>query len=94
MYTILILAVVALSAPLLAHFAGYELHRKPYELVGAAGLFFLLAVAFSTAPLEALKIVFGWGFTVSYLIGWVSLLVGAVWALLDVLTTAEHAERA
>jgi hypothetical protein len=94
MYPVLILAVVALSAPLFARFAGYELRRKPFELVGAAGLFFLLAVAFSTAPLEALKTVFGYGFIVSYLIGWVSLLVGAVWALLDVVTTAEHPERA
>jgi hypothetical protein len=94
MYPILVLAVIALSAPLFAKFAGYELRRKPFELVGAAGLFFLLAVAFNSVPVPAVMIVFYWGFVVSYFIGWLMLLIGAVWALMDVATIPEHAERA
>jgi len=95
MYPLLILAVACLSAPLFARLAGYELRRKPFELVGAAGLFFLLSVAFQTVPVVALRTVFDWGFTASYLIGWVSLLIGAIWALLDVTTIPEtaHVER-
>lgn len=95
MYPILILAVACLSAPLFARLAGYELRRKPFEMVGAAGLFFLLSVAFQTVPVAAIRTIFEWGFIVSYLIGWVSLLIGALWALLDVATVPEsaHVER-
>lgn len=91
MYPILVLAVIALSAPLFAKFAGYELRRKPFELVGAAGLFFLLAVAFNLVPIPAVTIVFYWGFVVSYFIAWLMLLIGAIWALMDVTTMPEHA---
>jgi len=93
MYPTLILAVAALSAPLFARLAGYELRRKPFELVAAAGLFFLLTVAFGLLPLDyvALKTIWFWAGVVSYFIGWLSLLVGAVWEMVDVLSTPEEA---
>ncbi|MEW6139452.1 MAG: hypothetical protein AB1733_14560, partial [Thermodesulfobacteriota bacterium] len=46
-YETLILAVATLIAPLFGKMAGCELHGRPFGLVGASGLFFLLTVAFS-----------------------------------------------
>jgi len=93
-YPTLILAVAALSAPMFAKYAGYELRKKPFDIVGVAGLFFLLAVAFMTVPVTTVEMVttiFRYGFIVSYLIGWVALLVGAFWALLNVIMLPETA---
>jgi len=40
MYETLMLAFIALIAPLFGKLAGYELRRKPFEFVAASGLFF------------------------------------------------------
>ncbi|MBI4964221.1 MAG: hypothetical protein HY913_13160 [Desulfomonile tiedjei] len=93
-YETLFLAVAALIAPLFGKHAGYELHRKPFELVGASGLFFMLTAAFGVLPLEGFGLAAVWHFAsvVSYFIGWLGLLVGAVWELVDVLRTREAHE--
>jgi hypothetical protein len=38
-YGLIVLGLVCLSAPFWAKLAGYETHRKPFDLVGAGGVF-------------------------------------------------------
>ena len=45
-YGLIVLGLVCLSAPFWAKLAGYETHRKPFDLVGAGGGFFMLAASF------------------------------------------------
>lgn len=91
MYEILILALACLIAPVFGKYAGYELHKKPFDLVAAAGLFFLLAVAFHSVPgrPEWMGLISRWGALVSHLLGWLGLVVGAFWAALNVLMERE-----
>jgi hypothetical protein len=94
MYETLMLAFIALIAPLFGKLAGYELRRKPFELVAASGLFFLLTVAFGILPLQGSFLTSIWNFlgVISYFIGWLSLFVGAVWELFGVLSIPEARE--
>jgi hypothetical protein len=94
MYETLMLAFIALIAPLFGKLAGYELRRKPFELVAASGLFFLLTVAFGVLPIQEATMVSIWNFlgVVSYFIGWIALFVGAIWELVEVLTVPEAKE--
>jgi len=86
-YETLILAAATLAAPLFGKWVGCELHRRPFGLVGASGLFFLLTVAFSVLPIQVAFISSIWfAFSViSYFIGWIALLAGAFWQLFEVL---------
>jgi hypothetical protein len=86
-YETLILAAVALVAPLVGKIAGCELERRPFGLVGAAGLFFLLTVAFSMVPVTEGFLASVWFVcsVISYFIGWIALLVGAFWQLFETL---------
>ena len=45
-YELIVLGLVCLVTPWLAKLAGYEIARKPFDLVGIGGVFFLLASAF------------------------------------------------
>jgi hypothetical protein len=85
-YETLVLAIATLSAPLFGKFAGCELNRTPFGLVGASGLFFLLTVAFSVLPIQEtfLSSIWNSASVISYFIGWITLLVGAFWQLADV----------
>ena len=86
-YETLILAVATLIAPLFGKMAGCELHRRPFGLVGASGLFFLLSVAFNVMPVQ-MELVSSLWFVcgvISFFIGWVTLFAGAFWQLFDVL---------
>jgi hypothetical protein len=93
-YETLFLAVAALIAPLFGKYAGYELHRKPFELVGAAGLFFMLTAAFGVMPLEGTFLSPIWSSLsiVSYFVGWLGLFIGTIWELVDVVRTREARE--
>lgn len=93
-YQTLVLAVIALGAPAFAKFAGYELKRKPFELVGCSGLFFLLAVAFGLLPLQQATVAAVWSVAsiVCYFIAWFSLLIGALWQLFEVVSIPEARE--
>ncbi len=87
MYETIILAVACLSAPLFAKYAGYEIHKKPYDMVGVGGLFFLLAAAFSLGPLrvEFMYNVAVIGSIASHVLGWLMVIIGAFRATIDVL---------
>ena len=85
-YETLILAIATLVGPLFGRMAGCELHHRPFGLITASGLFFLLSVAFAVSPVGATFFSSIWyGLSViSYFIGWISLAIGAIWQLLDV----------
>lgn len=87
MYETIILAVACLSAPLFAKYAGYEIHKKPYDMVGVGGLFFLLAAAFSLGPLrvEFMYNIAVTGSIASHVLGWLMVIIGAFRATIDVL---------
>jgi hypothetical protein len=93
-YETLILALAALVAPLFGKFAGYELHRKPFEFVAASGLFFMLSVAFGLVPIQETYLTMLWryGSVISYFIGWIALFIGAFWELYDVISISEAHE--
>jgi hypothetical protein len=86
---LIILGLASMVAPVLAKLANYETGRKPFDLCGVAGIFFLLAAACgvgvvtpSAALLETLR---QWGSLLSLTLGWLALAVGAIWGALDVI---------
>lgn len=91
-YELMILALVCLAAPSLAKLAGYETQRRPFDLVGIAGIFFLLTSAFGLGvglipSLERM----GHGFMLlSLVLGWLGLAAGAIWGTLEVLREPAH----
>ncbi|MGB6068831.1 MAG: hypothetical protein WBG50_28815 [Desulfomonilaceae bacterium] len=97
MYQTMVLAFIALIAPVFAKSAGYELRRKPFECIGVSGLFFLLSVAFGLLPLtQVAGLVALWNVLaiISYFIAWIFMIVGAIWDLVDVLSISEASEGA
>ena len=94
-YQTMVLAFIALITPVFGKYAGYELRRKPFECLGVSGLFFLLTVAFGLLPLtQVAGLVALWNLlaTISYFIGWIFMIVGTVWYLVNVLSISEASE--
>lgn len=82
----IVLALACLTAPLFALHAGYEIKKKPFDMVGVGGLFFLVAAAFMVGfTTDALKDIGKLGVQISYLLGWFCLAVGAVFGAYNVL---------
>ena len=94
-YETLVLAFACFAAPLLGKLAGCELQGRPFGLVGAAGLFFLLTVAFGLLPISNAVITSIWYVcgVISYFIGWIALLIGTIWELGDVLSPSHAGVR-
>ncbi|OGR52359.1 MAG: hypothetical protein A3I11_00440 [Elusimicrobia bacterium RIFCSPLOWO2_02_FULL_39_32] len=93
MYETIILAIACLSAPLFAKYAGFEIKKKPFDMVGVAGLFFLLGAAFSLGPSKVnfLVQIASAGSIISHILGWLLVIIGAFRSALDVLMeTEEH----
>lgn len=86
-YELIVLGLVCLGSPWLAKAAGLETGRKPFDLVGVAGMFFLLTAAFGLGiDLVVALADIGKSFMlVSMLLGWIALGVGAVWGTIDVI---------
>ena len=91
-YQLIVLGVVCLATPWLAKMAGYEIARKSFDLVGIAGIFFLLAAAFGLGMdmVETLRGIGSAFQIVSIVLGWIALAAGAVWGTLDVLREPNH----
>ncbi len=91
-YELIILALVCLGAPSLAKFAGYETHRKPFDLVGIAGIFFLLATALglNVTLLPMMERIAHTLMMVSFVLGWLMLALGAIWGMLEVWREPDH----
>ncbi len=88
----ILLGMALMVAPVFAKYAGYELKKLPYDLVGLAGLFFLMAAAFSQGFWTTTTFFGGffahlafWMTTFSYFLGGASLLFGTLLAGLDAL---------
>lgn len=92
MYQTIILGVACLSAPLFAKYAGYEITKKPYDMVGVGGLFFLLAAAFSLGPakVDFLINIGTMGSAASHILGWLMVIMGAFRSALDVIMEKEE----
>jgi hypothetical protein len=88
----IMLGLACMSAPLFAKYAGHEIKRKPYDLVGTAGLFFILAASFTVGPskIEAFHELSDVGMLSSYLLGWILLVIGALRGMMDVLLEHNH----
>lgn len=86
-YELIVLGLVCLAAPWLAKMSGFETGRKPFDLVGVGGIFFLLSAAFGLGInlVIALSDIGRAFMLVSMLLGWVALGAGAVWGTIDVI---------
>jgi|ERR1043166_250215 hypothetical protein len=94
-FQLLVLGLICLAAPVFARFAGYETRRKPFDLVGIGGIFFLLAASFGMGPSLLANVKSLPGFlqvltVISMCLGWISLIVGAVWSTIEVIQEPEH----
>jgi vacuolar-type H+-ATPase subunit I/STV1 len=91
-YELIVLGLVALAAPWLARVAGYETGRKPFDLVGVAGIFFLLAASFGVGIglVEVLHDIGRVFMIVSIVLGWIALGVGAIFGTVDVIREPNH----
>ncbi len=90
-YETIILAIACLSAPLFAKYAGYEIRKKPFDMVGVAGLFFLLGAAFTLGPSKVsfLASIAATGSVASHVLGWLMVIIGAFRSTLDVIMEKE-----
>ncbi len=97
-FELLVLGLICLAAPCFARFAGHETRRKPFDLVGIGGIFFLLAASFGLGLTmfdsirnSASLLSLGRGLMgISFILGWLSLIVGAVWSTLEIIREPEH----
>ena len=93
----ILLGLALMVAPVFAKYAGYELKKFPYDMVGLAGLFFLLAGAFSLGFWSTMTLFGGlftqlahWMTMLGYFFGALSLLFGTLLAALDALRETLH----
>jgi hypothetical protein len=91
-YELIVLGLACLAAPICARLAGFETHRKPFDLVGAGGIFFLLGGSFKLAgDLFAVMLGLSQGLMmISFILGWVGLLIGAFWIAAEVFQEEDH----
>jgi len=91
-YELIVLGLVCLGAPWLAKMSGFEASRKPLDLVGVGGIFFLLTAAFGLGMnlVTALADTGRGLMVISMILGWIGLGAGAVWGTLDVLREPNH----
>ena len=91
-YEMIVLALVCLAAPSFARFAGYETQRRPFDLVGIAGIFFLSATAsgLSATVVTWLQTVGFYLMAISLVLGWISLAIGVIWGTVEVLREPAH----
>jgi hypothetical protein len=82
-YGILVLGLISLTAPWLARWAGYETTRKPFDVVGVSGIFFLLTAAFGLG----VTVVPAWHYVAqaamrtAFVVGWMLLAIGGIWGV-------------
>lgn len=91
-YELILLGLISMAAPWLAKVAGYETGRKPFDLVGVGGIFFLLTAGVGIGvthyvALEAIgKLLMPFGF----IVGWLALFAGALLGVVDVIREPDH----
>lgn len=91
-YELIVLGLACLSAPFCARMAGFETRRKPFDLVGAGGIFFLLAASLNLAVgiFTSMVAMMNGLMMISFVLGWIGLLVGAFWVTSEVFREVDH----
>src|SRR6266446_5452281 len=91
-YELIVLGLICLASPALAKIAGFETGRKPFDLVGVGGMFFLLSAAFGLGINLVIALAdIGRAFlVVSMLLGWIALGYGAVLSTIYVIRETDH----
>ena len=89
---IILLAIACLSVQFFAKYAGFNVKKVLYDLVGLGGLFFLLTAAsmMDFGGGDMLRQIVGLVGVISPIMGWLCLLGGTVMGVLDLLI---HHER-
>ena len=89
---LVLLGLVVMSAPWIARLVGYETNQKPFDLVGVAGIFILLSAGleFGVTLFPALESLGRVLLGLSFSLGILGLVVGAVWGTIDVLREPSH----
>lgn len=91
-YELIVLGLACLSAPVTARLAGFETHRKPFDLVGAGGVFFLLGASLNLAGMicAAIATLCTGLMMITFALGWIGLLIGAFWITGEVFRETDH----
>jgi vacuolar-type H+-ATPase subunit I/STV1 len=91
-YPLIVLGLVCLISPWLGRMSRYEISRKSFDLVGIAGIFFLLAASFGLGMnlVDLLHDIGKVMMVVSFVLGWIALFAGAIWSTIDVLREPSH----
>ena len=91
-YELIVLGLACLGAPICARLAGFETRRKPFDMVGAGGIFFLLGASFSLAGglFPAILGLLNGLMMISFILGWLGLLIGAFWITAEVFRESDH----
>ena len=84
---LIFLAIACLSVQFFAKYAGHNVKKLPYDLVGLGGLFFLLTASsgLDLGGLDILKAVVNLVSTISPIMGWLCLLGATMMGCLDLL---------
>lgn len=92
MIDLIILGLVCIVAPWFAKMAGYEVPRKPFDLVGIAGIFFLLgaSVFIGLNHVTWLASLGTFVLSLPYVVGVILLGLGAIWGTVAVLQEPGH----
>jgi hypothetical protein len=82
-YEIMVLGLISLAAPWLARWAGYETTRKPFDLVGVGGIFFLLTTAFDlgVSLIPTLQVLMHGAMLVALVVGMILLAIAGIWGI-------------
>ena len=91
-YELIVLGLACLGAPICARMAGFETRRKPFDMVGAGGVFFLLGASFNLAGgiFTTMMALVNTLMMVSFVLGWIGLLIGAFWITAEVFREVDH----
>ncbi len=92
---LIMLAIACLSVQFFAKYAGHNVKKLPYDLVGLGGLFFLLTSAsgLDLGGLDVIHSVVGLVVSISPIMGWLCLLGATVMGVLDILKHLMHVEK-
>src|SRR5262245_40289639 len=92
MLDLIVLGLVCIVAPWFAKMVGYEVPRKPFDLVGIAGIFFLLGASLfiGVVHISWLKSLGDFLLSLPYVMGVVLLGIGAIWGTIAVLLEPGH----
>ena len=92
---LIMLAVACLSVQFFAKYAGHNVKKLPYDLVGLGGLFFLLTAAsgLDLGGIDIIHSVVGLVATISPIMGWLCLLGATLMGVLDLLVHVMHNEK-